>query len=106
MTKSSAAVQPEALLAFQPKPGYKVYDRRFGPLIQYEFREDMVQAEFDVLVNEVRLKEAQNEEEFATLVAPMENMMGRSAPNLSNAAWLEQRHELAGLSYILHFWAD
>ena len=90
---------------YLPKEGGRVQDQRFEATVEYEYREDRPEAEIQELVNAKLLERAETEQWFAKLTAPIEEMVGKAAPKLPEDGWVGERPDLAGKSYLLHFWA-
>ncbi len=90
---------------FLPTEGGRVQDQRFDAVVEYDYRQDRPEAEILELVNAQLLKLAESKQRLADLTAPIQEMVGKPAPLLPESDWTGERPDLAGKSYLLHFWA-
>jgi thiol-disulfide isomerase/thioredoxin len=90
----------------QPEDGEQIQDQRFGVVVSYKFLRDRTQGELLELVDAQRQKQAAGDAALQQIVAPIEELVGKAAPELPVEGWIGgNRPELAGKPYLLHFWA-
>ena len=93
-----------------PRQGDKIWDHRFDVSVDYEWKEDLTEAEVQALVDEKRRKLLESQALIAERQRPLNEMVGKPAPPLPESGWLVDSESpiakrLGGRPYLLHFWA-
>lgn len=95
----------ETIQKLQPKEGEQIQDQRFGVPVKYNFRHDRTQREILELVDAKRQRYI-SDEALKTIVAPVEELVGKPAPELAAEGWIGgERPGIEGNPCLLHFWA-
>jgi thiol-disulfide isomerase/thioredoxin len=97
----------ETIARLEPKDGDRVgQDQRFGLPAGYEYRADRTPREMLELVAAERQTPAM-QGFLGSLTWPIENQVGRAAPELPAVGWIgSPPARLAGKPYLVHFWAN
>lgn len=88
-----------------PKDGEKVQDQRFGTLLSYNYQRERTQGQLLEMVDRARQRDAANAELIKRALAPITELVGKSAPELPADGWIGTPPKLAGQPYLIHFWA-
>lgn len=106
--KVNEPLSDDALAIAIPEGG-KVYDWRFDPPVEYEFRKDRTAEEIRALAEEAKRKQDEKLAPYRDMVAQIEKRVGQEAPELPQASWFNggplKLSALRGKVVILHFWA-
>jgi len=106
--KINEALSDQSLTIEIPEGG-KVYDWRFDPPAEYEFRKDLTEEEIRALAEEARRKRDERLTPYREMVARIEKRVGQKAPALPQATWFNSAplevSNLRGKGILLNFWA-
>lgn len=90
----------------RPTEGDFVQDQRVAnAVVEYDWRDDIPQAEIDQLVQQKQLELQKSQELIDKLKVPMQKLVGQAAPRLTDGKWLGERPQLSGKPTLVHFWA-
>jgi thiol-disulfide isomerase/thioredoxin len=91
---------------FLPNTGDSVQDQRFGVVLNYEFRRDRTQGEILEMVEAEKQKFASNAAMIKQILAPLDELVGKQAPDLPAEGWIGgEMPKPDGKPYLVHFWA-
>jgi thiol-disulfide isomerase/thioredoxin len=106
--KVNEALSDETLTIRIPEGG-KVFDWRFDPPAEYEFRKDMGEDGIRAHAEDAKRKHDERMAPHREMVARIEKNVGRDAPELPRATWFNggppKLGDLRGRVILLHFWA-
>lgn len=90
----------------RPTEGDFVQDQRVAnAVVEYDWRDDIPQAEIDQLVQQKQLELQKSQELIDKLKVPMQKLVGQAAPRLTDGKWLGEKPQLSGKPTLVHFWA-
>jgi len=96
----------ETIEKLQPREGDQVQDQRFGVVVNYKYLRDRTQAELLELVDAERQKLAADAAIVKEMIAPIEELVGKTAPKLPAEGWFGGTvPKVDGKPYLVHFWA-
>lgn len=96
----------ERIEKLKPQTGDFVQDQRVADaVIEYDWRDDISQAEIDHLVQQKQLELEKSQELIDKLKVPMQKLVGQAAPPLTDGKWLGEQPQLSGKPTLVHFWA-
>jgi thiol-disulfide isomerase/thioredoxin len=106
--KVNEPLSDETLTIKIPEGG-KVWDWRFDPPAEYEFRKDRTEEEIRALAEEAKRKRDERLAPYQEMAAQIEKRVGQKAPELPQATWFNSAplhvSNLRGKVILLNFWA-
>ena len=90
----------------QPNEGETVHDQRFEVPVSYKYKEARTEEEFLSIVLAKQEKQQQDKRTIEERKKPYQELVGKTAPALSDKIWIGDAPDLTGKPYLIHFWAQ